>query len=71
MTPLALGIVTFLGSDIDRGHSQCPRSLLVDTPSEGDGTLGMSMDFAHMGNDWLRKVNESDAFAPVIMRPVT
>jgi hypothetical protein len=71
MTPLELGIVTCLGSGIDKGHSQCPRSLLADAPEEDEGTLGMSADFAHIGKDWLRKVNESDAFAPVMMRPVT
>jgi len=70
-TPLTLGIVTFLGRGIDKGHSQCPRSLFVEAPSEGEGTLGISIDFAHIGDDWLRKVYESDGLAPVMMRPVT
>jgi hypothetical protein len=70
MSPFEPGTVTLRGSGIDSGHSQRPRSLLEDAPWEDEGNLGMSADFDHIGNDWLRKVYESPVVAPVMMRPV-
>jgi hypothetical protein len=69
VVPVGHGTVTSLGSGIDRGHSQYPRSLPPDTPSDDEDALGMSSDFAHIGNDRSRKVRESLACAPVMMRP--
>lgn len=56
---------------MDKGHKQCPRSLELDAPSEGEGTLGVSGDFDQMGSVWLRNTKESSMLAPVMMRPVT
>lgn len=59
------------GMGIDNGHSQCPRSLLLDAPSEGEGIRGNSGDFDQIGCTWLRNTTESSIFEPVMIRPVT
>ena len=51
MEPVGHGTVTTPGSDIDKGHSQFPSSLLPDVPSDDEDNRGTSADFAHMDSD--------------------
>jgi hypothetical protein len=49
MFPDPAGTVAVLASAIDSGQTQCPSSLLLDAPSEGEGIRGASGDFDQMG----------------------
>jgi len=60
-----------LASAIESGQTQCPSNLLLDAPSEGEGTRGASGDFDQMGWTWFRKTKESSMLEPVMIRPVT
>lgn len=71
ISPDPPGAKAVLASAIESGQTQCPSSLLLDAPSEGEGTRGASGDFDQMGWIWFRKTKESPTFEPVMIRPVT
>lgn len=71
ISPAPVGTVAVRGSGIDKGQTQWPTSLLDVVPCDGDGSRGVSIDFAHMGTEMFRKTKESCILDPVIMRPVT
>jgi hypothetical protein len=71
ISPDPPGAEAVLASAIESGQTQCPSSLLLDAPSEGEGTRGASGDFDQMGWIWFRKTKESPMFEPVMIRPVT
>jgi hypothetical protein len=51
-SPWREGRETSVGNGMEKGHSQCPTSLLPDVPGDGeDIILGRSADFAHIHND--------------------
>lgn len=49
ISPDPPGTEAVLASAIESGQTQCPSSLLLDAPSEGEGTRGVSRDFDQMG----------------------